>query len=149
MPATIFLLAPNSSFMTDSLYLSTIQIWRNLNEHCYCLTSTKSVIWQIVANCSPLQALDMLPFQIRLERLKLIYYGLMSIFSKILLWNWHSCLLFLSSQVFIALEFDGNHFDILLWKIVKPRDHNEIKPPIRKAFRKYNLIRHYFVMSRI
>ena len=72
----------NILIATDFLYLGTMQIWRNLNEHCYCLTSTKSVIWQIVANCSPLQALDMLPFQIRLERVKLIYYGLMSIFSK-------------------------------------------------------------------
>ena len=34
---------------------------------------------------------------------------------------------FLFSQVFIALEFDRNHFGILLWQIVKPCDHNEIK----------------------
>ena len=34
--------------------------------------------------------------------------------------------LFLSSHVFTASEFDSNYFGILLWKIVKPRDHNEI-----------------------
>ena len=38
------LLATNSTFITDSQYLSTIQIWWNLNEHHYYLTSNKSVI---------------------------------------------------------------------------------------------------------
>ena len=33
------LLASNSTFMTDSMYLGTIQICRNLNEHYYYLTS--------------------------------------------------------------------------------------------------------------
>ena len=56
-------------------------------------------------------------------------------------------LLFWSSHVFTALEFDSYHFNILLWKIVKPCDHNEIKTPIGKVFRKYKPIRHYFVMS--
>ena len=37
-------------------------------------------------------------------------------------------ILFLSSRVFTALELDSNHFDFLLWKLVKQRDHNEIKP---------------------
>ena len=46
------------------------------------------------------------------------------------------CLLFLSSDVFTTLELDSNHFDILLWKIVKPCDHNEIKPPIGKNISK-------------
>ena len=62
--------------MTDSLYSGTIQIWQNLNEHHYYLTLTKSVICQIDANYSPFQSLNMLPFHIRLERLKLIYYSL-------------------------------------------------------------------------
>ena len=39
-------------FMTDSLYLSTIKIWRNLKEHFYYLSSTKSMICQIDANHS-------------------------------------------------------------------------------------------------
>ena len=43
------------------------------------------------------------------------------------------CLLFLSSYVFTALEFDGDYFDILLWKIVKQCDH---KLPIWKIFQK-------------
>ena len=32
-----FLLASNSTFMTDSMYLGTIQVCRNLNEHYYYL----------------------------------------------------------------------------------------------------------------
>ena len=66
-------LASNSTFITDSMYLGTIQICRNLNEHYYYLISTTSVIWQIEANCSPYASLNMLPWHIRLERLKLIY----------------------------------------------------------------------------
>ena len=65
------LLSSNSAFMTDSLHLGTIQIWRNLNEHYCYLTSTKSVIQQIDANCSPFQSLNMLTFHIRLELLKI------------------------------------------------------------------------------
>ena len=38
------LLASNSTFMTDSMYLDIIQIYRNLNEHYYYLVSTTSVI---------------------------------------------------------------------------------------------------------
>ena len=79
------LLTSNSTFMTDSLYLGTNQIWRNVNEHYCYLTSTKSVICQIDANCSTFQSLNMLPFHIRLGSLKLIYNGLISNFSKILL----------------------------------------------------------------
>ena len=72
----------NRPFMTDSHYLGTIQIWGNLSEHHYYLTSTKSVICQIDTNCSPLQSLNIITFHIRLERLKLIYYSLKSKFSK-------------------------------------------------------------------
>ena len=64
--------------MADSQYLGTIQIWRNLNEHCYYLTLTKYVICQIDPNCSRFQSLNMLPFHMRLERLKLTYYCLIS-----------------------------------------------------------------------
>ena len=38
------LLTSSSTFMTDSLHLGTIQIWRNVNEQYYHLTSTKSMI---------------------------------------------------------------------------------------------------------
>ena len=52
------------------------------------------------------------------------------------------CLLFLSSYVFTALEFDGNYFDILPWKIVKTCHHTKIKPLIKKIFQKHKSIRH-------
>ena len=141
-------ICPKPSFMPNSQYLGPIQIWWNLNEHYYYLTSTKSVICQIDANCSPFQLLNMLPFQIRLECLQLIYYSLTSNFSTYLFKIGTLCLLFLSSHVFATLQFDSNHFGILLWKIVKLRDHNETKPPIGKIFLQYKSIWYYFEMSR-
>ena len=141
-------LASNSTFMTDSLYLGTIQICRNLNEYYYDVIWTTSVIWQIDTNCSPFQSLNKLPFHIRFRTLKINLLGLISNFSKYYSKTSTICLLFISSHVFTTLEFDSNHFGILLWKIVKPRDHNEIKPPIGKIFRKCKPIRHYFVMPR-
>ena len=112
------LLDSSSTFMIDSHYLRTIQIWQYLNEHYYYLISTPSVICQIDANCS--------------ERLKLIYYCLISIFSKYHFKTVTLCLLFLCSHLFIALGFDSNYFGILPLKIVKSRDHNQIKPPNEK-----------------
>ena len=41
------LLASNSTFMTDSMFLGTNQICRSVNEHYYYLIKTTSVIWQI------------------------------------------------------------------------------------------------------
>ena len=76
----------------------------------YILTSTKSVICQIDANFSPFQSVNMLSVHITLERLKLIFYGLMSFFSKYDFKTGTLCLHFLS------LEFDRNYFYILLWK---------------------------------
>ena len=111
------LLASSSNVMTDSQYLGAIQIRKNLNEHHHHSTSTKSMISQIGANCSPFQSL---PFHIRLEGLKLIYYNLISIFSKYHFKTDTLCLLVLSSHVFTSLEFDNNYFSIVLWKIVKP-----------------------------
>ena len=107
----------------------------------------KSVIFQIEANCFPFRLLNMLPFHIRLERLlKLIYYSLISNFSKYYFKTGTLCLLFWSSHIFTALEFDSNYFGIL-WKLVKPCDHNKNKPPIGKIFQKYKPIRYSFVMS--
>ena len=108
------LLAFYSSFMPDFKYLRTIQIWRNLDEYYYYLTSIKSVAFQIDANCFPFQSLNLLPCKIRLEHLKLIYYSLLSIFSKFYFKPSTLCLLFLSSHVFNSLEFDSNYFGILL-----------------------------------
>ena len=119
------------------------QISRNLNERYYYLTSTKSMIWQIDASCSPFQSLNTLPFHIRSERFKLIYYVLISNFSKHYFKTGAVCFFF-SSHVFTALEFGKNRFGILLWEIVKPPDHNEIKPPYGKIFQKYKPIRHYY-----
>ena len=95
------LLASNNTFMTDSLYLGTIQICRNLNEHYYYyLISTASVIWQIDANGST------------------NILGWISNFSK---WYFKTCsisLLLLSLHVSTDLEFDSNYFSTLFWKIV-------------------------------
>ena len=120
--------------MYDSQYLRTVQIWQNLNEHHYYLTSTKSVISQIDANCSPFHSLNTLPFHIRLENLKLIKDSFILISSKYYFQTGTLYLLFLSSHVFTILELDNNYFGILFWKIVKPRDHDEIKPSIEKIF---------------
>ena len=139
------LITSNSTFMTHSQFLVIIQVWWNLNEHKYYLTSTDSVISQIDVNCSPFQSLTMVPFHIRLESLKLIYYSLISHFSLYCFKTGILCLLFSSSHLFTALDFDSNYFGIL-WK--KPRDHNKIKPPIEKIFPKYKPIRHFFVMFR-
>ena len=54
------------------------------------------------------------------------------------------CILFLSSHLLAALIFDSNNFGLLLWKLVKLRGQNEIKPQIGKTFRKYKPIRYYF-----
>ena len=110
------LLTSSSTFMADSLYLGTIQIWWNLNKHYHSLISTKSVIWRKFFS-SP-QSLNMLPFDIRLERLKLIYYGSIASFSRYYFKTDTICLLFLSLHIFTALEFDSNHFGVLLWKMV-------------------------------
>ena len=90
----------------------------------------------------------MLPFHsIRLEHvIKTNALGLISIFSKYYFKTGIISPLSISSYIFTPLEFDSSHFGILLSKAVKPRDHNEIKPPIRKIFSKYKPIRHYFVI---
>ena len=119
--------------------LGTIQVWRNLNEHHYYY---KSMIRQIDTNCSPFYSLNMLPFPIGLESLKLIYYSLISNISKYYFKTVTIYFLFLTVHIFSGLEFASDSSDILFWKIVKPRDHNEIKPPIGKIFRKYKPIRH-------
>ena len=138
------LLASNSFFMTDSLYLGTIQISRNLNERYYYLTSTKSMIWQIDASCSPFQSLNTLPFHIRLERFKLIYYVLISNFSKYYFKTGAVCFFFIFTCIYRFRIWKKNRFGILLWEIVKAPDHNEIKPPNGKIFQKYKPIRHYY-----
>ena len=86
-------------------------------------------------------------FSHQARTLKTNLLGLISNFSKYYFKTGNIRLLFLSSHVFTTLEFDSSHFGVRLSKIVEPRDHNEIKPPIGKIFRKYKPVRHYFVMS--
>ena len=102
-----------------------------LTEHsggCFCLMKTTIINFNQIhdlssrANCSPLQSLNMLPFHIRLESLKLTYNSLIPNFSRYYFKTGKHCLLFLSSFVFPALQFNSNYFGFLLWKIVKPHD---------------------------
>ena len=145
MSATIFCLHPTA---LSRLFLSTnVKLRSGETEHHYHLTSSKSMIFQIDTNYSAFELLDMLLFRIRLECLKLTYYSLKSNFSKYRLKTGTLCLLFLFSHIFTDLEIDSNYFGILVWKILKSRDHNEIKPPIGKIFQKCKLVKYYFVMS--
>ena len=74
----------------------------------------------VVINTTPRRrTLYMLSFHVPLERPKLIYYSLISIFSKYHFKTSALCLVFLSSLVFTTLEFDNYYFGILLWKISK------------------------------
>ena len=59
------------------------------------LTSTKSVICQIFVNCSPFQLLNMPPFNIGPERLKLTYETLIINFSRYYFKIGTFCVLFL------------------------------------------------------
>ena len=63
-------------------------------------------------------------------------------FSIISLFRVHSTMV---HQQHLLPKFDSDQFGILLWKIIKPRDHNETKLSIGKILRKYKPIRHYFV----
>ena len=124
------LLASNSTFMTDSLYLGTIQICRNRRK-----------IFSI-----PVAEFTSFSHQARALITNLL--GFISTFSKYYFEIGTICLLFSSAHLFTALEFHGNHFAILLSKMVKPHDHNEIKLSIGKIFPKYIKKGYYFVMSR-
>ena len=55
-------------------------------------------------------------FSHQARTLKTNLLGLISTFCKYYLKTGTICFLFLSSHVFTALEFDSNHFSILLWK---------------------------------
>ena len=135
-------LACNSILMTDSMYFGKIQIYWNLNEHCNYVISATSVIWQIAANYSPFQSLNILPFHTRFRTLKTDLLGLKSNFSKYHFKTGTICVLFISSHLFTALKL------MAIVLVSYPRDHNKNKPPIGKLFQKYKPIRHYFVMSR-
>ena len=86
-------------------------------------------------------------FSYQTRTLKTYLPGLIWNFSKYYFKTGTIYLLFLSSHVFTTLEFDSNHFSILLWEKGRPCNQNEIKPPIGKIFLRYKPIKHYFVMS--
>ena len=120
----------------------------HLNEQHHYLTSTKLVICQIHPNCSKFQSLNLCPFHIKLEPFKLMQCSLISNLSEYYFKIGKICLLYLTSHVSTALQFDSKLFAFLLLKIVKPHDHNKIKSPITEIFWKYKPTRHYFVRSR-
>ena len=88
------LLISNNTFMIDSQYLGTIQIWQNLNEYHFYLISTKFVLqvnFQIDSSCFPFKSLNMFSFNL---------YSLITYFSKYYIKTGKLCLLFWSSHVF-------------------------------------------------
>ena len=136
--ATIFFLLPTAlSWHTDSMYIVTIQICRNLNEQYHYLISTTFVIWHYKRKLLSIPVAEYASFSHQARTLKTNLLGLISNFSRYYFKTATVCLLSSSSHVFTALGFASNHFGVLLWKIVKPCDHNEIKPAIGKVFRKY------------
>ena len=124
-------------------WFSVLILTWNLNEYYHYLTLPECVICQIETNCSPVHSLNMLPFHIRLKRLKLTFYSLISNFPGSYLKTGIFCLLSFSSHV----EVDSNYFGVLLLKILKPRENNSTNSPIGKIFQTYKPIRHNFVMS--
>ena len=74
----------------------------------------------------------------RPECIQLIYQNLVSKFSKYCLKTDTICFLLLSWHVFTTLELDINNLGILLWKIVKPPDHNKIKQQLEKYSKNIN-----------
>ena len=71
------MLASESTFMTDSLYLVTMQIWQNLNKHYYYLSSIKSVICQIDASCFQVASqIASLSHQFRTLKTNLLWFNI-------------------------------------------------------------------------
>ena len=96
------------------MYLGTIQICRNLNEHYYYLISTASLYLTNKCKLFSIPVAEYASFSHQARMLKTNLLGLISNFSKYYFKTGTICLLFLLSHVFTALEFDSNHFGILL-----------------------------------
>ena len=140
------LLPSNSTFITDSIYLDLSKLtvkWTLLlfNFSCIRDLAKRRKLFSIPVG-------EYASFSNEARTLKTNLLGLISNFSKYFFKTGTTCLLFSPTHVFVTLICNINHFGILFWKIVKPHDDNEIKPPIGKIFRKYKPITHYFVMSR-
>ena len=69
-------LASSSTFMTDSQYLGTIYIWRNLNERHYYSTLSESVICRIDAKlfCIPVIGYTSFSHQARMHKTDLLQF---------------------------------------------------------------------------
>ena len=102
-----FLLACSSTFMTDFMCFGTSQIYRNLNEHCYYFISTTSVTNRCKLFIISIPEYASISRQAR--TLKTDPLGLISNTSKYYFKTGTICLLFLSSHLFAALEFDSSH----------------------------------------
>ena len=105
------LLASNSTFMNDSMWLGTIQICQNLNEHYHYLIPTTSMTNRCKLFSVPVA--EYASFLHQARTLKTNLPGLISNFSKYYYKTSTSCRLFLSPHAFTALEFDSNHFGTL------------------------------------
>ena len=114
-----FFLGSNNTFMTDSMYLGTFQICRNFHEHYYYLLLFSFNYIRDLTNRRKLffvSVADYASFSHQARSLKTNLLGLTPNFSKYYLKTGTICLLFLSSHVSTALEFESNHFGILLGK---------------------------------
>ena len=100
------------------------------NFNCFCDLTNRRKIFSI-----PVAEFTSFSHQARALITNLL--GFISTFSKYYFEIGTICLLFSSAHLFTALEFHGNHFAILLSKMVKPHDHNKIKLSIGKIFPKY------------
>ena len=140
------LLPASSTFITDSMYLDLSKLtikWALLlfNFSCIRDLAKRRKLFSIPVS-------EYASFSNQARTLKTNLLGLISNFSKYYFKTGTTCLLFSPSHVFATLICNINHFGILFWKLVKPRDDNEIKLLIGKIFRKYKPITHYFVISR-
>ena len=101
--ARYFLLASNNTFMTDSQYLGTIQIWQNLNEDHYYLTSLQLNLWfvnyrQIILHSSRWICFLHQVRTLKTNLLQFIILNLAPFFS------------FSYLHTFPTLEFESNYF---------------------------------------
>ena len=136
MPATIFFLLPTAlSWLILCTYVQfrSVETWMNttlFNFNCFCDLTNRRKLFSI-----PVAEFASFSHQARALITNLL--GFISTFSKYYFEIGTICLLFSSAHLFTALEFHGNHFAILLSKMVKPHDHNKIKLSIGKIFPKY------------
>ena len=101
--------ASSSTYMTDSMYLGTCHICRDLNERCQYLISTTSMI-RHRCKSFPFPVAEYASFSHQGRTPKTNLQGLILNFSEYYFKTGTICRLYLSSHVFFALGFDSNHF---------------------------------------